>query len=336
MPPVLRNLLKAPGFTPRGRRHAGPRHWGELSHVLRRRPAALPRAGDAQVPRAHPPRLPRTRLSREAVHRGRHAVRALRRSHELDDFLRAHGGGHARASSRSASAPTRRKCTSASSARASSASSTRRRCSGATSRRKRTQPPTGTAVAVLSYGLWQTRFGGASEVLGKPIQIGATLYTIIGVAPRGFDGIWDDQASGRVHPDHRQCRRDRRFAQSGRRTVVDDVPLELRADARAAEAGGHAGAGERRSHVRLPEELERRAGEEPAHANRWRRRSRARSRRRSSPIADRTNRARPRSRPGWRASLIVVCSSPARTSRTCCWRGRSAAGARSRCGSRSA
>ena len=52
-------------------------------------------------------------------------------------------------------------------------------------------PPTGTPVAVLSYGLWQTKFGGKSDVLGKPIAIGAAEYTIIGVTPRGFRGIWN-------------------------------------------------------------------------------------------------------------------------------------------------
>ena len=51
--------------------------------------------------------------------------------------------------------------------------------------------PAGAAVAVLSYGLWQTRYGGDPKVIGKQIQIGATEYTIIGVTPRGFTGIWN-------------------------------------------------------------------------------------------------------------------------------------------------
>jgi len=51
-------------------------------------------------------------------------------------------------------------------------------------------PPSGTPVAVLSYGLWQTRYGRRREVLGQSLQIGATLYTIVGVAPRGFVGLW--------------------------------------------------------------------------------------------------------------------------------------------------
>ena len=51
-------------------------------------------------------------------------------------------------------------------------------------------PPNGTPVAVLGYGFWQTRYGGHRDVLGQTLRIGATLYTIIGVAPRGFAGLW--------------------------------------------------------------------------------------------------------------------------------------------------
>jgi putative ABC transport system permease protein len=52
------------------------------------------------------------------------------------------------------------------------------------------QPPSGTPVAVLGYGLWQTQFGGKRDILGSKLQIGPTVFTIIGVAPRGFVGLW--------------------------------------------------------------------------------------------------------------------------------------------------
>jgi putative ABC transport system permease protein len=55
-------------------------------------------------------------------------------------------------------------------------------------------PPSGTPVAVLSYGSWQTRYGGRQEVLGEKIRVGPTLYTVIGVAPRAFVGLWPEQA----------------------------------------------------------------------------------------------------------------------------------------------
>jgi predicted permease len=51
------------------------------------------------------------------------------------------------------------------------------------------QPPSGTAVAVLGYGYWQSAFGGESSVLGRSVFVGARPYTIIGVAPRGFEGL---------------------------------------------------------------------------------------------------------------------------------------------------
>ena len=53
--------------------------------------------------------------------------------------------------------------------------------------------PVGAPVAVLGFGLWQTRYGGRADALGQTIQIGATLYTIIGVAPRGFVGLWANE-----------------------------------------------------------------------------------------------------------------------------------------------
>ena len=46
----------------------------------------------------------------------------------------------------------------------------------------------GAAVAILSYGLWQRRFGADSGVLGRTLRVGRGTYTIIGVAPEGFRG----------------------------------------------------------------------------------------------------------------------------------------------------
>jgi putative ABC transport system permease protein len=39
---------------------------------------------------------------------------------------------------------------------------------------------------VLSYGLWQRRFGGDKEIIGKPVQLNANVFTVIGVMPPGF------------------------------------------------------------------------------------------------------------------------------------------------------
>ena len=44
----------------------------------------------------------------------------------------------------------------------------------------------GTHVAVLSYALWQSIFGGDKSIVGRNITLDNTSYTVIGVAPQGF------------------------------------------------------------------------------------------------------------------------------------------------------
>lgn len=44
-------------------------------------------------------------------------------------------------------------------------------------------------VAVLNYGTWQSRFGGAPDILGRSVVINNLPLTVIGVAPPTFIGI---------------------------------------------------------------------------------------------------------------------------------------------------
>ena len=44
-------------------------------------------------------------------------------------------------------------------------------------------------VVVIGYAAWQGRFGAASDILGRTIKLNKVVFTIIGVAPKGFKGI---------------------------------------------------------------------------------------------------------------------------------------------------
>ena len=46
--------------------------------------------------------------------------------------------------------------------------------------------PGSAPAAILSYGLWQRRFGGDGEAVGRAISINGVAHTIVGVMPAGF------------------------------------------------------------------------------------------------------------------------------------------------------
>jgi predicted permease len=48
------------------------------------------------------------------------------------------------------------------------------------------EKPDATAVAVLDYRYWQRAFGGAANVLGRTVRLDNVVFTIVGVADRGF------------------------------------------------------------------------------------------------------------------------------------------------------
>ena len=46
----------------------------------------------------------------------------------------------------------------------------------------------GNPVAVLGYNYWQTRLGARPDVLNRPVSINGQVFTIVGIAPPGFNG----------------------------------------------------------------------------------------------------------------------------------------------------
>jgi hypothetical protein len=51
-------------------------------------------------------------------------------------------------------------------------------------------------VLVLSYQLWQTRFGGSKDIVGRKVQLDGTPFTVVGVMPKSFHfaPFWATQA----------------------------------------------------------------------------------------------------------------------------------------------
>jgi predicted permease len=58
------------------------------------------------------------------------------------------------------------------------------------------QTPGAYAVAVLNYRFWQRRFGGETSIVGQTIRLNGHPFTVIGVAPAGFEGTF-----GVISPD---------------------------------------------------------------------------------------------------------------------------------------
>jgi predicted permease len=46
--------------------------------------------------------------------------------------------------------------------------------------------PGAAAVAIISYGLWQRDFGGQPSTIGRSLVYGGRTYTVVGIAPAGF------------------------------------------------------------------------------------------------------------------------------------------------------
>ncbi len=60
---------------------------------------------------------------------------------------------------------------------------------GRTFRPDEDQTPGTHAVAVVGYGFWQRRYGADPDLVGRTIFINRHPFTVIGVAPEGFNGL---------------------------------------------------------------------------------------------------------------------------------------------------
>lgn len=72
--------------------------------------------------------------------------------------------------------------------------------------------PTAPLVTLISYGAWQRRFAGRSDVLGQTVVLDGNSTTIIGVLPRGFHfapaepaDFWATERPGRECEKNRGC-----------------------------------------------------------------------------------------------------------------------------------
>ena len=46
--------------------------------------------------------------------------------------------------------------------------------------------PKGPQAAVISYGLWQSRFAGDHGIIGRSVLLNGSPYSVVGVLPAGF------------------------------------------------------------------------------------------------------------------------------------------------------
>jgi macrolide transport system ATP-binding/permease protein len=89
-------------------------------------------------------------------------------------------------------------------------------------------------VAVISHAVWQNRFDGSANVLGRRIGSEAQSYTIVGVAPRAFTGIFAPYRTDLWVPMRTRPRLAAMLDDRSRRLVM--VFGRLRADATPGQA----------------------------------------------------------------------------------------------------
>jgi putative ABC transport system permease protein len=93
-------------------------------------------------------------------------------------------------------------------------------------------------VAVISYGMWQRRYGGRSDVVGQPLRLDDETFTVLGVMPQAFSipnnpaEIWLPLRLV-ADPSRRDARYLRVLARLGDGVVTEQASRELTAIAAA-------------------------------------------------------------------------------------------------------
>ena len=100
-------------------------------------------------------------------------------------------------------------------------------------------------VAVIGYGLWQRRFGGAASVIGRPLVVDGVTVTIVGVTPPEFFGVDVGRAFDVALPLHTEPLDPRRSLDAADVPAPGDAALEERIS-RPKPARRHSAASSRR------------------------------------------------------------------------------------------
>lgn len=99
-------------------------------------------------------------------------------------------------------------------------------------------------VVVLSHGLWQRRYGGDPNLIGKSIKVGASERTVIGVMPNGFQSsilfsgqydLWTPLVPGGLLRDNRRAHLLAVIARLKPRATIAQAEAELGALAAGIE-----------------------------------------------------------------------------------------------------
>ena len=93
--------------------------------------------------------------------------------------------------------------------------------------------PNNTRVVMLSYGLWQRRFGGSSETMGKAMTLNGDPYTVVGVLPPRFfipNAETEIMIPLRMNQDPRRTERGSNFLRVVARLKPGVTPAQAQAD----------------------------------------------------------------------------------------------------------